>query len=80
MKIDRIEIKRDDIVMIHHCIGNMAPKEVDAYCKKFVNDLGKIFGNGRVMLFPVREGPAWDFTIITRPPDEIKKVAKSDKM
>ena len=41
--------------------------EIDKYCKKYLPKLSSLFGKGRVALFPVREGPPWDFTIIRKP-------------
>lgn len=67
MKADVMRIENDDVVMIHHNIGNLVPKEVDKYSKKLTGQLADIFGNGRVAFFPVREGNTWDFTIIKRP-------------
>lgn len=67
MKIDIMEIKEGDVVMIQHCIDSRPSDEIDKYCKKYLPKLSSLFGKGRVALFPVREGPPWDFTIIRKP-------------
>ena len=68
-----MKLEENDIVMIHHNVGQMAPGEIDKYCEKAVRTLTSIFGKGRVALFPVREGNAWEFTIVKKP---IKKSYK----
>ena len=73
MKIDTITIEENDVVMIHHCIGNIPPEEVDKYMKKIMKELDGIFGTKKLAVFPVREGPTWDFTVIKRPfPKKLK--------
>lgn len=75
MNADIIEIKENDMVMIHHCIGNMSNVEVDKYCKKLMPLLKSTFG--KVLLIPIRIGKEWEFTIIKRPIEKtLKKVAK----
>jgi hypothetical protein len=76
MKIEVVEIGENDVVMIHHSIGNMPPGDVDKYSEKLIKNLTSIFGRGRVAFFPVRDGYEWDFTLIKRPKKEVKKVAK----
>ena len=66
MKIDLMKVGKNDVVMIHHCIGNMSPSDVDKYCEKIVRKLATLFGKGRVAFFPVREGNEWDFTVIKK--------------
>ena len=61
-----MEIGKNDVLMIHHCIGNMPPANIDAYCEKLVKILGSLFGKGRIAFFPVREGNEWDFTVIKK--------------
>ena len=74
MKMDINEIQAGDIVLTPINIGNLPPKEVDAFCKKNLKHLKEIFGC-QVAIFPTREGD-WDFTIIRRPEKKrLKKVA-----
>lgn len=72
MNINLLDINEDDIVMIHHCIGNLPPEEVDKYADKLLDKLTHIFGEGRIAFFVVREGPTWDFTVIRKPKVEKK--------
>ncbi len=67
MKSDVMVIEENDVVMVHHCIGGMPPNDVDKYSEKLVKKLASIFGNGRVVFFPVREGVEWDFTLVKKP-------------
>lgn len=67
MKIDIMDIRENDTVMIHHCIGSISSQKVDKHCKPILKALVDLFGKGRVILFPVREGPTWDFTIVRKP-------------
>lgn len=66
MNIKTIELGKDDIVLVKHCIGTMQPSEVDSYCDKIVKLLASVFGKEKVALFPVRTGEEWDFTIIRK--------------
>jgi len=70
MKIDIIELNPNDEVIAFHNVGNMSPREINAYCDKLMPKLDSIFGKrnnvGNCALFPVREGETWDFTVIRR--------------
>jgi len=66
MNIDLVEIKKDDMVMIHHCIGNIPSDQLDAYVEPILEKLTTLFGKGHIAFFPVREGNQWDFTVIRK--------------
>lgn len=52
--------------MVCHNIGNMLPEEMDKHCESVIKTLVSVFGEGRVVFFPTRDGEAWDFTIIRK--------------
>jgi hypothetical protein len=65
MKIEVLEIKKSDIVMVSHNIGySLPPSEVDSYCETILPSLKEAFHGATVVLLPVREGETWEFTII----------------
>jgi hypothetical protein len=78
MNIDIIELEENDMVMVHHNIGNLAPEDVDKYCTKILKGLPSVFGKGHVVFFPVREGDTWDFTIVRKPVKK-KSIKSYDK-
>jgi hypothetical protein len=66
MTPDIMEIGKNDIVMVHHNIGDMPPECVDKYCDPIIKKLVDLFGKDHVAFFPVREGDTWDFTIVRK--------------
>lgn len=65
MKFDIIDILPEDVILTPLDIGNLPPKEVDAYCEKTIKNMKPIFGC-KVAVLPVRGGD-WSFTIIRNP-------------
>ena len=66
MKIDVVEMGKDDVMLVRYNIGNLPVQDVDEFCEIAAGFLAEAFGKGKVLLFPVREGDDWDFTIVKR--------------
>jgi len=66
MNINILEVRATDTVMVTHNIGNTLPSEVDAYCDKIMEKLKVAFGKATIVMFPIREGDTWDFTVVRK--------------
>jgi hypothetical protein len=80
MKIDIIEIQKEDYILIQIGIGNLTPNEINEFMNTHLPKLQETFGCS-ISVIPFH-GIGWDFTIIRNPtrsipssPKKLKKVA-----
>ena len=66
MKIEYIKLGNDDMIIISHNVSSIPTCDVDDYCKPILESLVQVFGKGKVVLLPVKEGEAWEFVVVSR--------------
>lgn len=66
MKIEYIDFKETDRAILLNNIGAISNKDIDVHADKILPILDDIFGKGKCMYVPVREGDDFTLVIIKR--------------